>query len=53
MPRLEHVYRWPHISPWWVNRMDDRYANAFNRLIFAITDVKKDIARLDAEMGIV
>lgn len=51
MPRLERAYRWPNISPWWVNRMDDNYAFAFNQLVFAITDVKRDIARLDGEVA--
>jgi hypothetical protein len=32
-------------------RMDSAWGWTFNQLNYAITDVKKDIARLDAEFG--
>ena len=45
--KLEHLYRWPNLAPPSVHRMDVRYAVAFNSLIFALGDVKRDLERLD------
>ena len=51
MRKLEWFYNWPNLAPPAVHRMDERFAWTLNQLIFAITDVKKDIKRLDEEFG--
>ena len=48
---LEHLYRWPDTAPRWVVDLDDRFAYQFNRLVYAITDAKRDLTRLDEKMG--
>lgn len=51
MQKLEYIYKWPNLAPAAVHRMDDSFGWTFNQLTYAISDVKKDIQRLDEEFG--
>ena len=39
------------LCPAWGRRLDASTAHTYNRLMYAITDAKRDIARLDLEFG--
>jgi len=39
-------YTLPGMCPAWLQQLQRNYSFTFNQLIYAITDVKKDIARL-------
>lgn len=42
-------YTLPGMCPAWVRQLQLDYSWTYNKLIYAITDIKADIARLDKE----